>query len=447
MSGGSNPFGIQATINNSNTAGVTAGSDYSWGGTVRTGVELRIPLAAIGNPSGPIKVCAFIGNPDNSMVSNQFMANIGTAAGNLGEPRGQSLADVGGPFGYQYFLVPYAPPTGGLVVLRVGDGNGAISNSAAPVFLDEYSSTQANQAAPANSVVIPTSTFGQNHQLTLAGAAVSEGRISRSNDGRFLVFTGYDAPTGTSNVSNTSSASVNRVVALIDKNRMIDTTTALTDAYSGNSSNTRCAWSFDGTKIWLAGTSGTAETGGIRFTTLGSTTSSQVSPSPTNMRTVQIFNNQLYATANTNGYVGVSAIGLGLPEDTGSTTTLLFGLTGTNPAPYEFYVADADTIYVADDSTQGAQGIEKWVLGDGVWAKVYTLSLGPGIRSVCGRKDHFGNNVLFAITADSRLVTVTDTVNPTFVTLATARSNTAFRGVALTPFIPSRAQATTGFPL
>jgi len=92
--GGTNPFGIQATINNSNTNGIdagTAGCHCGWytnaaGGpestealTATTGIEFAIPLPALGSPTGTIAVCAFIGNNGIGLqISNQILGPFGT---------------------------------------------------------------------------------------------------------------------------------------------------------------------------------------------------------------------------------------------------------------------------------------------------------------------------------------------------------------------------------
>jgi hypothetical protein len=96
---GFNPFGIQATINNSNTNGVDSGTcaqnlagsnENALAATVTNGIELGIPLAALGNPTGisyltnasggivtgAVFVCAFISNPDHSYISNQILGPI-----------------------------------------------------------------------------------------------------------------------------------------------------------------------------------------------------------------------------------------------------------------------------------------------------------------------------------------------------------------------------------
>lgn len=103
---GTNPFGIKGTIDNSNTNGVTGGTNTSsWGllyvgssgAGVLTGVELAIPLAAIGNPTGLVKVCAFINSTNHAYLSNQALEGLLVSGypthppanlPSLGEPRG-----------------------------------------------------------------------------------------------------------------------------------------------------------------------------------------------------------------------------------------------------------------------------------------------------------------------------------------------------------------------
>jgi hypothetical protein len=111
---GNNPFGIRVTINNSNTGGVTGGFGPGNGAGVLTGVELAIPLSAIGNPTSSFKVCVFINGLFHDYVSNQVLAGIG-GGGNLGEPR---LVNFGNIPGAQYFWVPMLHSISGQVQLR-----------------------------------------------------------------------------------------------------------------------------------------------------------------------------------------------------------------------------------------------------------------------------------------------------------------------------------------
>jgi hypothetical protein len=81
--------GIGVAFNNSNTAGVIGGSaaaNQAAAQAVQTGIELAIPLAAIGNP-GPgslIKVNAQINGSNHDYLSNQFLPGLVAPQGNLG---------------------------------------------------------------------------------------------------------------------------------------------------------------------------------------------------------------------------------------------------------------------------------------------------------------------------------------------------------------------------
>src|ERR1700712_5495087 len=80
-----------------------------------------------------------------------------------------------------------------LVVYRVGDGSTALSSAAAPVFLDEH--TPAGSLV--QSVPLPTAASGANRPLPAAGSSSSEGLLTLSADGRYLVAPGCSAAVGT----------------------------------------------------------------------------------------------------------------------------------------------------------------------------------------------------------------------------------------------------------
>ena len=117
--GGTNPFGIQATVNNLNTLGVAG--DSSWDdptvygqSNFMTGVELAIPLGALGNPSGNIRICAIVGSAAHDDMSNQTLGPIwdGTTDNtfahlSLGDP---ALIDLSTVPGTHYFVVSNAAP-------------------------------------------------------------------------------------------------------------------------------------------------------------------------------------------------------------------------------------------------------------------------------------------------------------------------------------------------
>lgn len=101
LAGGNSPYLCFGTVNNTNIGGVTAGAGNDSGSGVITGVELAIPLKAIGCPTGPIQICAMINNRLRSLASNQVLKGIG-GGGSLGDPRLVNLGDIAGD---QYFTV------------------------------------------------------------------------------------------------------------------------------------------------------------------------------------------------------------------------------------------------------------------------------------------------------------------------------------------------------
>ena len=122
---GFNPYGIQATINNSNTNGVDGsgtGCGLTAGGatqsvlaaSVPTGVELAIPLGALGNPTGTVEVCAFVNGQHHDFVSNQILGPMTPpdpadclGLSSLGEPTTVDMSQLSlyGDIGQHFFTV------------------------------------------------------------------------------------------------------------------------------------------------------------------------------------------------------------------------------------------------------------------------------------------------------------------------------------------------------
>jgi hypothetical protein len=259
-------------------------------------------------------------------------------------------------------------------------------------------------------------------------------------NGQYLTMGGYAAVPGTAGVVAAAPGTVNRVVGRIDMSGNIDISTALNDPYNG--SNIRSTVSTDGINIWTAGNGGSGQgaTAGVRYTTFGSTTTTQVNPTTSNMRVVNIFNGQLYVSSSSGTLLGVSTVGTGEPTSSiGGAPTLLPGMptTGTH-SPYDFFFKDANTLYVADDgAVASGGGIQKWTFAASTWTLQYTLlnngTTTTATRGLAGEIDGSGNAVLFG-TSGSTLFTVTDTgAGSLATTLATAPLNTVFRGVEFLP--------------
>jgi len=329
---------------------------------------------------------------------------------------------------------------GNLAVFRVGNGAGTLANTGNAVFIDEYTSS----GAFVQSIALPTTSSGTNRPLVASGTATSEGMLTRSTDGSYLVLAGYGATIpNAGTLTSTVSTAVNRVIGRIDSSGNVDTSTALTDASSGN--NPRSVASVDGTSFWIAGGSG-----GVRYAAFGSTTSTQVNTglNPlTNVRTLSIFDNQLYLSTGSGSAVRIGAVGTGTPEDLGADTANLPGLP-TAGSPYQFFMADlsstvpgVDTLYVADDGGTGG-GLLKYSLVSGNWVSNGSI---PSSNSVVGTARGLtgtvsGSSVTLFGTNGSGIFSVIDTAGynaaivGTPTQLATATANTAFRGIAFTPF-------------
>ena len=169
---------------------------------------------------------------------------------------------------------------------------------------------------------------------------------------------------------------------------------------------------------------------------------------------MEIFNGQLYldsaASATPNVAIfGVATVGSGLPTGA-SSPTLLNGMSATAGSPYDYWFADANTLYVADDRVNTDGGLQKWTLSSGTWSLAYTKNIDTandgfdnGLRGLQGSVDESGNVTLFATstwgngTVSNFLVGMTDTVsntnaaNVTVNQLVAAAANTNIRSMEL----------------
>ena len=322
--------------------------------------------------------------------------------------------------------LPFTPNN--IVVVRVGDGSTALSAAAFPVFLDEYTIT----GTLVQSIPLPTAVNGLNYRLELTGSSTSEGMLQLSLNGAYLTIAGFDAATGTAALAATTTATVLRVIGLIDALGNINTTTA-TDQFSAT--NPRSAFTIDGTAFWAAGGNS-----GIRYMTLGSvSTSVQIESAPTNNRVVSIFNGQLYSTASSGAFQGVSTVGTGIPTTTGQTTTILPGFpVAAGPSPYQYTISpDGNTIYLADDRALPNGGIQKWTLSGGTWtlASTFNTGLTQGCRSLAVNWLTPLGPTLFAVQASTptSVVTAVDNGTPTFTSIVTAGTNMVLRGISFAP--------------
>jgi hypothetical protein len=100
LSGGTNPHGVLVTIDNRNTSGVGAGCAAGSGAGATLGVEWAIPLSAIGNATGCVRVIAFVRS--GASLSNQVLASAPAGTCALGTASNVNFANLAGN---QYFSV------------------------------------------------------------------------------------------------------------------------------------------------------------------------------------------------------------------------------------------------------------------------------------------------------------------------------------------------------
>lgn len=357
--------------------------------------------------------------------------------------------------------VPFTP--GNIVVQRLGDGSVALTSgvtSAWPVFLDEYTPA----GILVQSIAMPTAVNGSNQRLTdWAAGGSAGGWLTLSANGQYLVLAGYNAAVGTAGVHTSSAATIPRVIGLVKYDASINTSTALTDFADGNF--VRGATSTNGIDLW-----GVGSVGGIRYTIVGSTTSTQIAASPAGYNTISIVDGQLYVSTQVDPNIRVATVGTGLPTTSPQTVTNLPGIPLTAPGggafqPFQFAFADlnpgvpgVDVLYVADQTSNNI-GIGKYSLVGGTWVSNGYVS---------GSSSDFGNRgltvsvsgttvTLYATRTGTNNTTVgggelvtlvdatgyngafsgTPTVISNILTRFGANSFAAYRGIALVPQAPS----------
>jgi len=345
---------------------------------------------------------------------------------------------------------------GNIIVERIGDGTTTLTSASAGIAVLEY--TTAGTAV--QTITFPTT---GSTQQTDSGSATSNGYLNSYNG--FVAVTGQNRAAGTASVSGQNT----KVTSIIDSTgnvatRITHPTSGSPLPFTGN--NYRSAIATSSTTFYASGT-GSSSTGGVwyyngsAFSQISSTATGQ----PTNLRNIEIFNNQLYVSASTGAFLGISRIGTGLPTSTGQSATLEINM-GTGASPYGFVMFDTnsdsllDTAFIADDRTAVGGGLQKWTFNGTAWSNSYSLLFDAaagnlsatagtglaGIRGLTGTYDSSTGFSLFATTTEAsnnRLVQILDNgTNPTtYSTLASAGDNNVFRGVDIIT-VPEPSSAT-----
>ena len=310
-------------------------------------------------------------------------------------------------------------PSDLLDVVQVGTGSGGLTSAATAAFVVPFL-WDGTTATVGGSIALPTTDSGAQHAIAESGSASSDSELALSADGNYLTLGGYDAPLGTAKVGSTASSTNPRVIARIDASGNVDTSTALTDAFS--LSNFRDVVTDDGTHFWAAGdggsvTAGSDKNAGVVYVgALGATTSTGLTTSPKQSRVVAIAGGNLYFSTSKTPGPGVFQLGgPGLP-----TATATAAAVNAEADPYGFVLLHTgptgtapDTAYVADGTTGG---IFKYCLEGSTWVAKGSVAT-PILEGLTGRVEG-GSVQLYATTQDggtggNQILAVTDGVAST----------------------------------
>ena len=202
-------------------------------------------------------------------------------------------------------------------VVRVGvGGTTALANIATTAYIEEHVLASGG-ALVGNALQLPTADSGLTHAFSLSGTATSDGQLTLSGDGKYVVVGGYNRMPGlTGNVVNMAATTVPRMVARVDATNAIDTSSLFGNAaFSGN--NLRGVTTTDGMTFWGAGAGGA--NAGIWVLPIGQQTATQIFstairwlgiyPGPNDASNPNPFPSQLYGTGANNPLANVFTAG------------------------------------------------------------------------------------------------------------------------------------------
>lgn len=327
-----------------------------------------------------------------------------------------------------------------VVVWQSGDGTNPLSTTTAAVSLREFTPG----GTPVQTITMPSS--GTGTKLVGVGNTSTEGTLSISPDGRWIGFGGYDI--GTGSTSPASATAVARVAGILNTTTGTFSLNPMGAGFRTSSGAAiRGVATDDGNNIWGVGSS----QGLVYGTVLGGTGSFGTISSGigTQYNAIGVFagtTTNLYATTTVGSNPRLGTFGpAALPTGTATSFTAVPGLPTAGTAGNGFVLLDVnstvpglDTLYVASASAAADGGIYKYSLGlSGTWTLAGQSSSLP-LRGLSGFVS--GSNVRLFATSTSTLYTYWDAdaatssfTGATLTSIATAPTNTAFRGVAVVP--------------
>lgn len=318
-----------------------------------------------------------------------------------------------------------------LVVMTLGGPGQTLATSGNAMNLAQYTTG----GTLVNTVTIPDS--GAN-ALICGGASSTEGYVSLSANGQYLVWAGYNTNFGSYSValSTTGSSTNFRGVGTLDGYANY------TLQYAGNifsATSIRGAASDGTNNFWVNG-------GNTGIIYVGhNSPQATVFTASANERCLNIINGNLYFS--TGSGTGVPGTGFwevpGLPTTTGGGTIYDAGGQTGGTSPEDFAVnTNLGIAYLCDyDASTAGGGVIRYTYTSGAWVSNYTLitASGEGAYSVAVNWSG-AHPVIYAtvgvstIAAGNSLVTFTDTGASSAATvIATAPAGQTFRGLCWAP--------------
>lgn len=322
---------------------------------------------------------------------------------------------------------------GNLVVLQT---SGTVSKASSAITLQEI--TKSGTAV--SSVALPST--GPRAIQTSGIFGGSEGFLSTSTDGKYILLGGYGTAATYTDITATLASSVSRVIGTVAPSGFYMAVGSSNIFYSAN--DIRGAVS-DGTNYWASGAS-VASVDGINYYGPGTPAGLGTGTTPPKAYGLRIFNGQLYYSTqkagptNTSGQLGVFALGTGLPTSGTVSPSQLIN-TGSLEAQDFSINSSSDICYVAISKNSSAGGIQKWTKSGSTWSLAYTLGTGTASIGAYGLVVDYSGSVpvLYATTFESagnRIIKITDNgtlASAVVTTLVTATYNVHYKGITFAP--------------
>jgi len=324
---------------------------------------------------------------------------------------------------------------GNLVVLQT---SGTASKASSAVTLKEFTTS----GTSGMSVSLPTTGPTPFQSAGIFGG--SEGFLTTSTDGKYLVLAGYATSATIADITASSSATVARAIGLVYPSGyylQVDTSNTF---YSVNDIRGGVS---DGTNFWAAGASNNNIDGIDYFYPGPHTALATHASTPAKAYGMRIFNGQLYYStqkagpSNTSSQLGVFALGTGLPTSGNPATAQIINTGGTS-VPEDFsFNPTTDVCYIAINLNTVNGGIQKWTKSGGVWTLAYLLGTGVANIGAYGLVVDYSGTVpvIYATTFEStgnRVIKITDngTLGTAVIaTIVPATANTFYKGITFAP--------------